>query len=117
VLIAIAMSVVIARGITRPLQQLAEIARRIAGGDYSAPTPPPGAGRDRRSHAGIPFDAGRPGGARESKIMDLAYRDTLTGLPNRALFSDRLQQALRMAPAPPHRGERAADGRGPLQVR
>ena len=32
--VAAAMSVVMARGITRPLQQLAEIARRIAAGDY-----------------------------------------------------------------------------------
>ena len=29
--------------------------------------------------------------------MDLAYRDTLTGLPNRALFSDRLQQAIALS--------------------
>src|SRR5204863_2232173 len=32
--------------------------------------------------------------ARESRIMDLAYRDALTGLPNRALYSERLDQAL-----------------------
>jgi diguanylate cyclase (GGDEF)-like protein len=91
------MSVVMARGITRPLQQLAEIARRIAAGDYSAPTPPPGAGEI--GDLTLAFHSMQDGlAARESKIMDLAYRDTLTGLPNRALFSDRLQQALRMAP-------------------
>jgi len=96
-IVAAAMSVVMARGITRPLQQLAEIARRIAGGDYSAPTPPPGAGEI--GDLTLAFHSMQDGlAARESKIMDLAYRDTLTGLPNRALFSDRLQQALRMAP-------------------
>ena len=96
-IVAAAMSVVMARGITRPLQQLAEIARRIAAGDYSAPTPPPGAGEI--GDLTLAFHSMQDGlAARETKIMDLAYRDTLTGLPNRALFSDRLQQALRMAP-------------------
>ena len=95
-LVALAMSVVMARGITRPLQQLAQIARRIAAGDYSAPTPPPGAGEI--GDLTLAFHSMQDGLAtRETKIMDLAYRDTLTGLPNRALFSDRLQQALRMA--------------------
>jgi diguanylate cyclase (GGDEF)-like protein len=94
---AVFLSVVMARGITRPLQQLAQIARRIAAGDYSAPTPPPGAGEI--GDLTLAFHSMQDGLAtRESKIMDLAYRDTLTGLPNRALFSDRLQQALRMAP-------------------
>ena len=35
--------------------------------------------------------------SREQKIMDLAYRDTLTGLPNRTLFGDRLKQAISTA--------------------
>ena len=33
----------------------------------------------------------------QQKMASLAYYDTLTGLPNRALFSDRLQTALAMA--------------------
>ena len=32
--------------------------------------------------------------SREQRITDLAYRDTLTGLPNRTLFAERLDQAL-----------------------
>jgi len=95
--IALFASVVMARGIARPVQQLAQVARRIASGDYTAP--PPAAGADEIGDLAQAFRAMQEGlAARETKIMDLAYRDTLTGLPNRALFSDRLQQALRMAP-------------------
>jgi HAMP domain-containing protein len=94
--VTLALSVVMARGIVRPLQQLAQVARRIASGDYSAQTPPPGA--DEIGDLTHAFRSMQDGlAARETRIMDLAYRDTLTGLPNRALFSDRLQQALRMA--------------------
>jgi diguanylate cyclase (GGDEF)-like protein len=35
--------------------------------------------------------------AREAKITTLAYNDPLTGLPNRALFNDRLEQAVSTA--------------------
>jgi diguanylate cyclase (GGDEF)-like protein len=97
VAIALVMSIVMARGIARPVQQLAQIARRIAAGDYSAQTPPPGT--DEIGDLTQAFRSMQDGlAARENQIMELAYRDTLTGLPNRALFSDRLQQALRMAP-------------------
>ncbi len=33
---------------------------------------------------------------REAKITELAYRDQLTGLPNRILFHDRLEQAAKL---------------------
>jgi diguanylate cyclase (GGDEF)-like protein len=95
--IALVASVVMARGIARPVQQLAQVARRIASGDYTAA--PPATGCDELGDLAEAFRTMQEGlAARESRIMDLAYRDTLTGLPNRALFSDRLQQALRMAP-------------------
>ena len=32
--------------------------------------------------------------SREEKILRLAYQDTLTSLPNRALFNDRLELAI-----------------------
>ena len=38
--------------------------------------------------------------ARESRILDLAYRDPLTELPNRALFAERLESALAPRRAP-----------------
>ncbi len=95
--VALVVSVVMARGIARPVQQLSQVARRIADGDYTAQPPP--AGPDELGDLAQAFRSMQEGlAARETKIMDLAYRDTLTGLPNRALFSDRLQQALRMAP-------------------
>ncbi|HVK55700.1 MAG TPA: EAL domain-containing protein [Burkholderiales bacterium] len=91
--ISIIGSVFIARGIARPVQQLAKVARRIAAGDYS--DHPKISREDEIGDLSLAFDHMREGiEARESKIMDLAYRDTLTGLPNRALFTDRLQQAV-----------------------
>ena len=49
--------------------------------------------------------------------MDLAYRDALTQLPNRALFNDRLDAALAAAAAHAQPGGGAADGPRPLQGR
>jgi len=92
-LISIIGSLLIARGIARPVQTLASFARRIAAGDYSEP--PDIKRNDEIGDLAAAFDHMREGIAnRESKIMDLAYRDTLTDLPNRALFTDRLQQAI-----------------------
>ena len=54
--------------------------------------------------------------SRESRILDLAYRDPLTGLPNRALFAERLESAL-ADHAGERIGRRAADGPRSFQVR
>src|SRR5437763_16581144 len=35
--------------------------------------------------------------SREERISNLAYRDTLTGLPNRTMFADRADHALAVA--------------------
>ena len=99
-LLGIALSVMasigIARGIGRPVRDLAGVARRIAGGDYS--TLPRHARNDEIGDLAAAFRAMQEGiVSRESKITDLAYRDTLTGLPNRALFAERLDQALAAA--------------------
>jgi len=89
-------SALLARGITRPLSQLAEVARVIANGDYSR-----AATVERDDEVGAlarAVNAMREGIAmRESTIMDLAYRDPLTRLPNRALFLERAEQALTVA--------------------
>ena len=92
-LLAIASSLLIARGIAKPVQALAAFARRVASGEYNDAL-------DIRRHdeigdLAIAFDHMRAAITdRETRIMDLAYRDALTGLPNRVLFSDRLQQAI-----------------------
>jgi diguanylate cyclase (GGDEF)-like protein len=98
IVVSILASLIIARGIARPMGELANVARRIAGGDYSAlPTVSRG---DEIGDLAKAFRTMQNGiASRETRIMDLAYRDTLTGLPNRAKFNDRLEAAL-IAAAP-----------------
>ena len=96
IFISIFASMLIARGVARPVQELADVARRIASGDYSKNPPEP-----RNDELGDLATAFRTMqnkiAQRESRIMDLAYRDTLTGLPNRAKFNERLEAALTSA--------------------
>ena len=93
VVVSIIASVAIARGITRPVRELARVARRIAAGNYSEL---PAASRtDEIGELATAFkNMQQDIASRESRIMDLAYRDTLTGLPNRALFADLLDEAI-----------------------
>ncbi|MBI1394745.1 MAG: EAL domain-containing protein [Betaproteobacteria bacterium] len=96
VLFSIAGSVLIARSITRPVRLLAAAARRIRDGDYDRPVIVDQ--RDELGELAASFNHMLGGIAeRESKILRLAYEDTLTGLPNRAMFRDRLRQTLRTA--------------------
>jgi diguanylate cyclase (GGDEF)-like protein len=93
VVVSIIASVAIARGITRPLRELAHVARRIAAGDYSELPAAPR--RDEIGDLATAFkNMQQDIASRESRIMDLAYRDTLTGLPNRVLFADLLDKAI-----------------------
>jgi len=86
-------SMFIARSITRPVSMLAGVARRIEKGDYTPPVKVQS--DDEIGDLASAFNHMREGiAAREKKIGDLAYSDSLTGLPNRTLFSDRLQQAV-----------------------
>jgi len=98
VLISIVVSVLIARGIVRPVHDLVVTARRIAAGDYSTLLP-----TSRNDEIGDLASAVRTMGediaSRESRILDLAYRDPFTDLPNRARFAERLEAALAAAPA------------------
>ena len=93
VVVSIVASLMIARGIVRPVRELARVARRIASGNYSSVPP-----ARRPDEIGALADAFRTMQqglvARESRIMDLAYRDALTALPNRALYAERLDEAL-----------------------
>ena len=86
----------IARSITRPLNRLSESATRIRNGDYSDKLELEGTDEIRALAAS--FNHMREGiAAHEREILRLAYEDRLTGLPNRVLFNDRLQQAVHVA--------------------
>jgi diguanylate cyclase (GGDEF)-like protein len=91
----LAASYMIARNITKPISALGSLAKRIQQGDYTQP-----AAVDRKDEIGelaSAFNHMKDGLAtREAKISELAYRDQLTGLPNRILFHDRLEQAARL---------------------
>ena len=86
-------SFVISRGIASPLRSLSQYARSIASGDYRQPPP-----LDRADElADLTHAFGDMSGAiseRESRILELAYTDPLTGLSNRAHFIERLGTAL-----------------------
>lgn len=95
-------SVMLARRIVRPVNQLAAAARRIEAGDYAEPVPslPP----DEIGQLATSFDRMRARVAsREQKILKLAYQDTLTGLANRT----RLFEAFERVPK---------DGRGAIAI-
>ena len=94
--ISILASFLMARGIARPVRELSDAAQRIAAGDYSA-SPPPSPTREIGELATAFRTMQERIASRESRIMDLAYRDTLTSLPNRALYIERLEEALRQA--------------------
>lgn len=96
IVLSIIGSMLIARSITRPINRLAKVTTQIRDGDYSQQ-----AETGRKDEIGVlaeTFNHMVEGiFERESKILRLAYEDTLTGLPNRAMFNDRLDQALKLA--------------------
>jgi len=97
VLISIGASVLIARGIVRPIHDLVATARRIAAGDYAAL--PSASRNDEIGDLAVAVRTmGEDISSRETRILDLAYRDPLTTLPNRAMFAERLDAALAAMP-------------------
>ncbi|MEI6321347.1 MAG: diguanylate cyclase, partial [Pseudomonadota bacterium] len=94
IVLSIGGSFLIARTVSRPVNRLTEIARRVSDGDYSQRVEVPG--HDEIGELGRGFNHMLDGiSRREAQILRLAFEDTLTGLPNRAMFIDRLQQVLR----------------------
>ena len=94
----------IARSVSRPVEELAAAARRIAAGDYSplpAPTPPARARQDELAELAGTFasmtDALRD---REAKLLYQAGHDLVTDLPNRMAAELAIQQQLDEAVAP-----------------
>ena len=94
-------SVVAARRVTTPLRGLADAAERLGAGDYATPM------RGLRRHDEIgelsqSFERMRISvGENQAQILQLAYWDPLTSLPNRARFSELLVAAIRDAAVRP----------------
>ena len=83
-----------ARYITQPLRRLARASERLGRGDYDQPLQTTGRG-DEIDDLAAAFDHMRVNiAAQQQQIRDLAYRDRLTGLPNRLAFRDEVAQAV-----------------------
>jgi diguanylate cyclase (GGDEF)-like protein len=92
----VAGSLLIARSITRPVSKLAEAARRVQQGDYKRHVQVDQ--QDEIGELAVSFNHMLDGiESREREILRLAYEDGLTGLPNRAMFTTQLEQAIRTA--------------------
>jgi diguanylate cyclase (GGDEF)-like protein len=93
ILVALVSATVITRSIATPIAAAAQMARDIAAGNLQSAMPPIG-----RDEVGVLMGAldemRRDISASKERIVELAYQDTLTGLPNRTLFNERLRQAV-----------------------
>ena len=92
-LVCLAAGLKIARRITGPLRDLAEVARRIQRGDYRQTLDTP----DQTEIGQLSGSLAHMQAAiaeREAEISKLAFQDTLTGLPNRLRFNQLLGSAI-----------------------
>jgi diguanylate cyclase (GGDEF)-like protein len=96
IMLSLLGSIFIARNITQPINKLANVAHRIEQGDYEQRVTV-----DQKGEIGAlasSFNHMLEGiVTREKENLRLAFEDHLTALPNRAMFYDRLQQALLLA--------------------
>ena len=87
-------SVLTARRISRPIKTLADSAERLGAGDYATPVAQDGSA-DEVGDLARAFEAMRQGiQQRDSSLNELAFKDQLTGLPNRAGLVLQLEQWL-----------------------
>jgi diguanylate cyclase (GGDEF)-like protein len=87
----------VARSVSRPVEQLAASARRIAGGDYALADEAAehGTGRDELHQLAAAFATmARSIREREARILHQASHDHATGLPNRSAAETRIADAL-----------------------
>jgi len=95
-ILLVAGSLIIAGSITRPVSRLVEAAHRVQQGDYTRHVLVEN--RDEIGQLAVSFNHMLDGiVSREKEILRLAYEDGLTGLPNRAMFYEQLEQAARLA--------------------
>ncbi|MBQ0960996.1 EAL domain-containing protein [Ideonella sp. 4Y11] len=81
-------SLLTARRLTAPMQGLVDATRRLGRGDYATPVATV-ASQDEMAELAQAFEGMRQGIAeRTEHIRQLAFWDTLTGLPNRSQFED-----------------------------
>ena len=96
--LSVAGSIMIALGVTRPIDVLLAAVRRIRQGDYLQPVV-----MRRDDEIGVlaqGLDHMRAGIAeRERRILKLAYEDPLTQLPNRSHFGEALERSIADAAA------------------
>ncbi len=95
-LLALGGALVFARGVASPIRALGAAARRVAAGDYAAELPRSRAAEISslaRDFATMQHEVR----AREEAIERLAFRDELTGLPNRTSFQRELERGLERA--------------------
>ena len=86
-----------ARRVTQPLRRLVRASERLGRGDYDEPVAQDGR-RDEIGDLARAFDHMRINvAAQRTQIRTLAYRDRLTGLPNRLQFRDDAQRAIAQA--------------------
>jgi diguanylate cyclase (GGDEF)-like protein len=93
---AVLAAVLFARTVSRPLRVLAAGAGRIERGEYVEPIVV--RREDELGHLATAFNSMQSAiAAREDQIMFQATHDSLTGLPNRKLFLDKLARAIAAA--------------------
>lgn len=92
-LVGLALALLIARSITRPVQQAVDAAESIASGNYAFVVPP-GEGKEIGVLMSALETMRERIATRELYIRRLAYLDVLTDLPNRNRFLDDLRQSL-----------------------
>jgi len=86
-----------ARIVTQPLRRLVSAAERLGRGDYDQPLQHTGR-NDEIGDLARAFDHMRLSvSAQQRQIRELAYRDRLTGLPNRLQFREDVQHAIAAA--------------------
>lgn len=96
----------IARGVSRPVERLAESARRIEAGDYQPAddarrAPAHGRGDELAQLASAFRNMAQAIGEREARILHQAGHDQVTGLPNRVAAEAAIQRALASSPGAP----------------